>query len=64
MCRLGASTALTSGITADATPFVACIERDGIQGGNDLMHVLVHQILLRSDVCNLMVMALAHVGDS
>ncbi len=55
--------ASTSGITADAMPLVAHIEHDGIQGGSDLMHVLVHQILLRSDVCHLLVMVLARVGD-
>ncbi len=61
-CLAGASTALTSGITADASPLVARVERDGLPGGNDLMHVLVHQILLRSNVCHLLVMALACVG--
>jgi hypothetical protein len=62
-CRADMSTALTSGITADAAPLVAHVERDGVQGGNDLMHVLVHQMLLRSNVCHLLVMALARVGD-
>jgi hypothetical protein len=45
-CLAGVSTGLTSGITAGAVPLVVCVERIGIQGGNDLMHVLVHQILL------------------
>ncbi len=62
-CRAGVYTASNSGIMADGTPLIACVDRDGIQGGNDLMHVLVHQILLRSNVCHLLVMALARVGD-
>jgi hypothetical protein len=62
-CWAGASTASTSGITANAASLVACIEHDGVQGGNDLMHVLVHQILQRSDVYHLLVMESAFVGD-
>jgi hypothetical protein len=61
----GASTSvhLSTSITPNATAFIVDIERDGIQCSNDLMHVLMHQILLGSNMCHLVVVALAHVGN-
>jgi hypothetical protein len=61
----GASTSvrLSTSITPNAMAFIVDVERDGIQCSDDLMHVLMHQILLCRNMCHLFVMALACVGD-
>jgi hypothetical protein len=54
---------LSTSITLDATVFIADVERDRVQCSDDVMHVLMHQILLRRNMCYLVVVALARVED-
>jgi hypothetical protein len=47
---------------AKATSFITLIEGDGVQTRNQVMHVLLHQLLLRCKMCHLLFLANAGVG--
>ncbi len=61
--RASTSARLSTTVMPNATVFIADVERDSVQCSYDLMNALMQQILLHCNMCHLVVVALAHVGD-